>query len=322
MMIHGTLHNSPPEKSGRASHSDHQKANGPGQHILLADDNYANRLVAQTVLLREGYILTLAKDGREAVCFANVHPYDLIILDIQMPILDGLEAFKAIRDAQNPNMYTPIFALTAYSSQDDIKTYQDIGISVVLEKPLKPGDVKAAWLKHHTYTAKSKSETDGPRSQTVLPNSDIVAQRHTPYPLLDPQIMSRLNQIANKQALTRLVRAFWTDIDLFITQMDTYLPNATSDNRDYLDAFRKCAHAIKGATINVGALRAHHLAARLQNAPVGALPTLYRDLRTALRATRPVLLTTLINGYPAADAPGVTHCSDGDAQTKQARTQT
>lgn len=93
----------------------------PAMQILVADDNDANCLIARTILERAGHSVVTAEHGLHALNMASANKFDPIILDILMPVMDGLSALENIRQKAIQNQETPIFALTAYCDIEDWK---------------------------------------------------------------------------------------------------------------------------------------------------------------------------------------------------------
>ncbi len=111
--------------------------------ILLVDDNEANRLVARLLLEREGHVVLCAENGRDALDQCKSIKFDIILMDIMMPVMDGIKTLGRLRRLKTQNIDTPVYALTAYCSPFDRKYYGHIGFDHVLVKPLKLGDIKA-----------------------------------------------------------------------------------------------------------------------------------------------------------------------------------
>ena len=112
-----------------------------GRKVLLVEDNEINRLVAREMLRAIGCIVEEATDGIEGVEHAEQKRFDLVLMDISMPRLDGVSAARQIRDGSGPNRRTPIVALTAHTLPEDIQQFRDAGFSDVLIKPLSRGQV-------------------------------------------------------------------------------------------------------------------------------------------------------------------------------------
>lgn len=107
-------------------------------HILVVDDNATNRMVAQSLVEMFECTSEAAEDGVEAVEFARTGRFDLILMDIKMPRMDGVEATRAIR-AMPPGIGDiPIIALTANADPEDAAGYLAAGMNGVVEKPMKP----------------------------------------------------------------------------------------------------------------------------------------------------------------------------------------
>lgn len=105
-------------------------------NILVVEDNQINRLVVQEMLVREGHQVTLAHDGLEGTEFADREHFDLILMDISMPKLDGVEAAQRIRGSGGKSSGTRIIALTAHALPADIERFQKAGMDDALIKPI------------------------------------------------------------------------------------------------------------------------------------------------------------------------------------------
>ncbi|RLB03410.1 MAG: hypothetical protein DRG55_00355 [Deltaproteobacteria bacterium] len=106
--------------------------------VLLAEDNPVNQKLALKLLERQGWKVTVASDGREAVERAKEEDFDLILMDVQMPEMDGLEATRAIREwERDKGRHTPIVALTAHAFEEDRRRCLEAGMDAYLSKPIK-----------------------------------------------------------------------------------------------------------------------------------------------------------------------------------------
>jgi CheY-like chemotaxis protein len=114
--------------------------------ILLAEDNEANISTVSSYLEAKGYRIIFAKNGEEAIALAKTHQPDLILMDIQMPIMDGLEATKQIRlDPKLVNI--PIIALTALAMTGDRDRCLEAGANAYISKPVKLKELNETILK-------------------------------------------------------------------------------------------------------------------------------------------------------------------------------
>jgi PAS domain S-box-containing protein len=109
---------------------------GQASHILLVEDNEINRVVAREMLMAAGHMVTEAHNGRIAVDLAEEQRFDLILMDISMPVLDGRGATKAIRAGKGASAQTPIVALTANAMAEEQQAYLADGMNDIVTKPL------------------------------------------------------------------------------------------------------------------------------------------------------------------------------------------
>jgi CheY-like chemotaxis protein len=105
--------------------------------ILVVEDNQVNQKVVTAVLRKRGFAIELANDGREAVAKLENGDYDLILMDVQMPVLDGLEATRIIRRNQRWKSL-PIIAMTAHAMNGDRERCLDAGMTGYVSKPVHP----------------------------------------------------------------------------------------------------------------------------------------------------------------------------------------
>jgi CheY-like chemotaxis protein/two-component sensor histidine kinase len=114
--------------------------------ILIAEDHPVNRRLISLILEPMGWTLTLTENGAEAVSAADLRAFDVIIMDMQMPVMSGLEATQAIRTGAGPNAKTPIIALTANAFDDDRTAWMNAGAAAFLTKPIDPARLIASIL--------------------------------------------------------------------------------------------------------------------------------------------------------------------------------
>ncbi len=127
--------------------------------ILVVEDNPTNLLVARRMMEIGGFQVEVATNGRDAVEAAGSRQFDLILMDVHMPVLDGCEASMQIRQLPGLAGRVPIIALSASVFSEDIRHCFDSGADDFIAKPFLPGELIAKcqyWLKH------------GPRGRSVL----------------------------------------------------------------------------------------------------------------------------------------------------------
>ena len=147
------------DRSGPAASAEAAlRAGCAGSRLLLAEDNEINQIVAAELLRSVGLVVDIEADGQAAVQRVRSQPYDLILMDVQMPLLDGVQAARAIRQLPG-RRHTPIVALTASSLAEDHKACLDAGMNEVLIKPIDPAALFAALLRLLRPTADAAAAT-------------------------------------------------------------------------------------------------------------------------------------------------------------------
>ena len=115
-----------------------------GSRILLAEDNPVNQRVAAAILTRAGHTVDTVANGIEAINAVKSRHYDVILMDVQMPEMDGVAATKAIRAFAGEKRNIPIIAITANAMAGDREEYLEAGMNDYLPKPFKPNELLTA----------------------------------------------------------------------------------------------------------------------------------------------------------------------------------
>jgi CheY-like chemotaxis protein len=110
--------------------------------VLLAEDHPVNQLLATTLLEKWGHTVVLAKNGQEAVDLFPSAAWDLVLMDMQMPVMGGLQATTLIRAMERGPQHTPIIAVTANAMEADKEACRQAGMDAYLSKPLRPHDLQ------------------------------------------------------------------------------------------------------------------------------------------------------------------------------------
>jgi CheY-like chemotaxis protein len=113
----------------------------PGVRVLLADDNEANRELVGAILRAVGHRVDLAVNGVEAVALAARGEHDLVLMDVQMPVQDGVSATRAIRRLPGPAAQVPIIALSANALAHQVELYRACGMNDHIAKPIAMGEL-------------------------------------------------------------------------------------------------------------------------------------------------------------------------------------
>ncbi len=121
------------------------RESGRKLRILLAEDNAVNRVLAVQLLEKRGHTVTIACDDNEAVVATQKEEFDVILMDIQMPEVNGFEATAAIREREaSTGRHVPIVALTAYAMKEDRERCLSAGMDAYITKPIRPNELFAA----------------------------------------------------------------------------------------------------------------------------------------------------------------------------------
>jgi two-component system sensor histidine kinase/response regulator len=233
--------------------------------ILLAEDNITNQQVAIGILKKLGLRADAAANGAEAVKALETLPYDLVLMDVQMPEMDGMQATRKIRDPESAvlNHQIPIIAMTAHAMQGDREKFLNAGMNDYVSKPVEPqalADVLDKWLPQDTAAKKdqppAKVQTDVP-GESERPAFGKVKSR-VPATAGEPEVpvfdkAGMMARMMDDEELARTVaESFLEDIPRQIEALRGYL--AAGD----IPGAERQAHTMKGASANVGgeALRA------------------------------------------------------------------
>ncbi|MGZ3237708.1 MAG: response regulator [Burkholderiaceae bacterium] len=185
-----------------ASHEEN-KNSFDGYRVLIADDNIVNQQVAMHILEKLGCHADIANNGQEAVNMHAQHVYDVILMDCQMPILDGYQATKAIR-AQETGIHTPIIAVTAFTMQGERDQCLAAGMDDFLAKPIRLSTLREAlgrWL--HANTLEKQEERDEFASMQKMFGADF-AELTALYLADSPKRIASLTEAVSEKNASRI----------------------------------------------------------------------------------------------------------------------
>ena len=214
-----------------------------GLHILLAEDNAINRMLASKILEMRGHRVATALNGKEALAALEGQSFDLVLMDVQMPEMDGFEATKALRDVERgTGRHLPIIAMTAHALKGDRERCLEAGMDGYTSKPIDPEEL---WREIAAVLAARPEKPSNP----VECEDDI----------LDRKQLDCLKHLSPNGALVREL------VDIFRRECPTML-KALRDavaRRD-APALQKNAHLLKGSLLSLGAVRAGREAQELE----------------------------------------------------------
>lgn len=243
--------------------------------ILLAEDNTTNQIVARTVLEKLGFRTKVVSNGREALDALADYPYDLVLMDCQMPELDGYEATRAIRLGEEPGRRLPIIAMTANAVQGDREKCLAVGMDDYLSKPIDPDRLDGMlefWLFRHdqeldAYLGQSMATTGSAGVQGVeLEELELLEEFVELAPALAvlPSIFDWPSYLARTKNDEDMARAL---IKIFLGDMPVQIEKLVSAvARQDAIAVESVSHRIKGAAANMSALALVHLMEAVEHA--------------------------------------------------------
>ena len=216
--------------------------------ILVAEDNTTNRIIAIKMLGKLGHAAEAVGNGKEAVESLKRMPYDLVLMDCQMPDMDGFEATRIIRNpasgVKNPKI--PIIALTAHAMKGDRELCLEAGMDDYLSKPVSPQDLAAAL---------DRWSARGPRSGAVASVAFTAEQSG----LRDFDRAGFLERtMGDRDLATEIAVAFLADAPLTFANLSAAIASGDAE------AAGKFAHTLKGSSANMGGEKISEIAARMQ----------------------------------------------------------
>ena len=236
-----------PEQPERAVQSPAQPSQviDKPRRILLAEDNPINQIVASELLTRAGYHVSTVADGHAAVQAFCEGAYDLVLMDCQMPVMDGLEATRAIRQAEaaqggNSERRVPIVALTANASNVDRERCIGAGMDGYFQKPFKPRDLLETVERHLSAAKPLQTPNSSVKPQPTI-SSNESAKGH-----LDKNTL--LESCSGNTELAGSI----------LLRFEKQINNALSEFARFVDeqdaaALARLAHTLKGTAGSIGA---------------------------------------------------------------------
>jgi PAS domain S-box-containing protein len=226
-----------------------------GIRVLVVDDNQVNQTVAAEMLRRSGYEVEIAQDGREAVDATEREAFDAVLMDCQMPVMDGLEATRRIRSREAGDAHVPIIALTSSSMKGDRDDALAAGMDGFLAKPVTAEALTstiARWTR------------DSPRAAPVTPAPEPepeASETEPPdAPVLDASVFSALSVAGDAALGAELARLFTQESAGALAGLRAALAGEDGDD------VARAAHGLKGSASTLGAIQVSALAAEMERA--------------------------------------------------------
>jgi CheY-like chemotaxis protein len=249
-----------------------------GLRVLLAEDNPVNQRLQSRLLEKLGHTVTVAENGQEAVAAAESDDFDLIVMDVQMPEMDGLKAASIICSRQKAKgRKVPILALTAHAAPEDRERCRVAGMDGYLSKPVRIAELESAIFSLFENVPEQTTQTK--RIESPI---DVG--------LIDEQ---------------EVLKGLGGDRDLFTDVLSLFLEDSNRLFREIKAAvagkdpaaLARSAHALKGSIANLSSGAAHRYSAELEkmgkNGEVSSAPEFIRKLEDALQKLRSAAIAAL-----------------------------
>jgi PAS domain S-box-containing protein len=246
--------------------------------ILLAEDHPVNQRLAIAILQNWGHTVEVVSNGRKAVDAFTRQSYDLIVMDVQMPELNGLEATKAIRRMEHTSGgHTPIIAMTAHAIKGDREQCLAAGMDGYVSKPVNTAEL--------FHTIEDLLHDSVRRRFTPAATGELGTQRGSSPSLDTEKLLDRVN--GDRQLLKEVVQLFFHDAEQTIENLGHAI------SRGNAAEVERTAHRLKGALSNMELVSGAQLASELEhmghtNQLIGA-HQLMRDIASIIAQARPVL---------------------------------
>ena len=235
-----------------------------GPQVLVVDDNQINRRVAYEILRNAGCTVTTAESGEAAVMLVEKQFFDIILMDIQMPGMSGIQATRQIKSL-GLALQPPVVAMTAYSLPGDQERFIAAGLDDYLSKPIRPEEMLP---KIATLTGFKLQQRPTPAS---APTETAFA------PIIDETVLGKLAKYGGKELVTASLRDFEEEAHELVREVDQ-----AYQKQDYT-AMQRSLHTLKG---NAGTLGIQRVAKQATNAEMKLKQKKYAELSEDLLLLR------------------------------------
>lgn len=264
-------------------HAAHSIAPQTHTTILLVDDGDTNRAVASALLEQIGIASDIAINGKDALEKAEKKRYPLILMDLAMPIMDGLEATSHIRAGASPNKETPIVALTANAFAEDRSACLAAGMNDYLSKPIN-SDIFFKKVQHWLHQAPESSNDDVPADQCETQKHNRDQAINNESNILDGRVLQQLIKDTSAHSLKVILDIYCKEVEERIPQMELLL------SQEIWSTLADEAHILKSSSASFGAIE---LSARAKIIELGVRAGEYGQVRDAMQNIAPLAAVTL-----------------------------
>jgi signal transduction histidine kinase/HPt (histidine-containing phosphotransfer) domain-containing protein/ActR/RegA family two-component response regulator len=226
--------------------------------ILLAEDNPVNQKVAIGFLRPQGHTIEVAKNGVEAVAAATARDFDLVLMDMHMPEMGGLDATRHIRELAGARGQIPIIALTASASPESIQRGFDVGMNGYVPKPINPDTLVAAMV--DIFGAVERPAASPEVAEAPEPEGDVSDRLAVAATALDTGVIGTLEDQLGAETVAELVG------DFIATSKDLYDQLIAARAAGKVEAWGDAAHSLKSSAGTLGLGRVYRTALAIEEA--------------------------------------------------------
>jgi len=212
---------------------------------LVVEDNAINRTVLSEMLRHDGHTVVEATNGEEGVRLSATRPFDVILMDVSMPVMDGRVATRTIRDGTGPNARTPVVAVTAHALPAEIADFRTHGMDHYLSKPIDRADLR-----------RLMAEIGGAPGEAAAPPPQAQAD-----PLIDPDHLATLIDDMGETIAATLLQRFRGEARDSVARITDQ-----AGTGDTPDALAREVHKLAGSAGTFGAVRLRLLLAEIETA--------------------------------------------------------
>jgi len=255
-----------------------------GLRILVGEDNPTNRKVVRKILETGGHSIHIVDHGEQALDALENGEYDLVILDMHMPVMGGIETAKLFRFMHPEKRNIPIMILTANATTEAVRQCEAAGLDAYLAKPVEPKKL----LETVDLLARNSKRSRGDKKESApIPSSPEELEK---YPVLEKEVLDGIAaMVRSREFIGELVNGYIRDNAALVKQLNEHRPE------DGYTRMFDLAHSLDGSSRSIGAQRLSFVASRIGHRArkkeeysaagnLAQLNAVFRDTVIALRA--------------------------------------
>ncbi len=267
--------------------------------ILVAEDNRTNQRVIAKILERTGHRVMLVENGELALDALEQHTFDLVLMDINMPVMNGLEATKVYRVMSLGEKHIPIVALTADATEEISRRCEEAGMDACLTKPIEPAHLLDTIMKLVPASAATQETAVAEAPTTGEAHAEPEEPVEAAEPVEEAQVVDQrtldaLAELGGKEFVNELVGQFVGDAASVLRDL------AAAARDGDAQSFREQAHALRSAAANIGAKRIYEVCLSWRQMPADDLARNGAQYLERLKAEFDEVRAALHEHLPAA----------------------